>query len=470
MDNKATKAGVGYTIGNTLVKGISFLTLPLFSRLMTTEEFGVYNVFISYESILFVIIGLAIHTSMRSAKLEFPGKIDEFTSSVSLIYLVNLTFFGFVILFFGKQISGIVNFSEAVLVMLVLYSFGSAVLTLYNHRISLDYAYKKYLIIALINTVGNIGLSLFLILTVFSQKRDIGRITGATISLTVLSVVLLFQFYKLARPVFNREYWKFAIKYSLPIVPHGISQVLLAQFDRIAIRSMVGDAAAGIYSLAGNIKLILTIITESISTAWTTWFYEEFHTGNKEKIQDNAKKLCGLFCLFSVILIFISPELIHLLGGVEYLDGRYVAVPMIIDAFLLFVYNIVVTAEYYYKKTVFVMLGTIVAAVINLITNLIFIKKYGYIAAAYTTLFAYVIYLILHLTISRKLSGFFILPLNFLFLYSSLVILSAVLDLIFVEKLLLRLIFCFCIVASLAAWLAKISDVSAIIQRKFSDR
>ena len=466
MDNKATKAGIGYTIGNILVKGISFLTLPLFSRLMTTEEFGVYNVFISYESILFVIIGLAIHTSMRSAKLEFPGKIDEFTSSVSLIYLVNLTFFGFVILFFGKQISSLINFSEAVLVMLVFYSFGSAVLTLYNHRISLDYAYKKYLIIALINTVGNIGLSLFLILTVFSQKRDIGRITGATVSLTALSVVLLLQFYKLARPKYSPAYWKFAIKYSLPIVPHGISQVLLAQFDRIAIRSMVGDAAAGIYSLAGNIKLVLTIITESISTAWTTWFYEEFHTGNREKIQDNAKKLCGLFCLFSVILIFISPELIHLLGGIEYIDGRYVAVPMIIDAFLLFVYNIVVTAEYYYKKTIFVMLGTIVAAVINLITNLIFIKKYGYIAAAYTTLFAYVIYLILHLTISRKLSGFFILPLKFLFIYSSLIILSAVLDLIFVEKLWLRLIFCACIAAPLAAWLAKISDISEIIKKK----
>ena len=466
MDNKATKAGIGYTIGNILVKGISFLTLPLFSRLMTTEEFGVYNVFISYESILFVIIGLAIHTSMRSAKLEFPGKIDEYTSSVSLIYLVNLTFFGFVILFFGKQISSLINFSEAVLVMLVLYSFGSAVLTLYNHRISLDYAYKKYLIIALINTVGNIGLSLFLILTVFSQKRDIGRITGATVSLTALSVVLLLQFYKLARPKYSPAYWKFAIKYSLPIVPHGISQVLLAQFDRIAIRSMVGDAAAGIYSLAGNIKLILTIITESISTAWTTWFYEEFHTGNREKIQDNAKKLCGLFCLFSVILIFISPELIHLLGGIEYIDGRYVAVPMIIDAFLLFVYNIVVTAEYYYKKTIFVMLGTIVAAVINLITNLIFIKKYGYIAAAYTTLFAYVIYLILHLTISRKLSGFFILRLKFLFLYSSLIILSAVLDLIFVEKLWLRLIFCVSIAAPLAAWLAKISDISEIIKKK----
>ena len=43
-DGNALKAGVGYTIGNILVKGINFLTLPLFSRLLTTAEFGVYNI------------------------------------------------------------------------------------------------------------------------------------------------------------------------------------------------------------------------------------------------------------------------------------------------------------------------------------------------------------------------------------------------------------------------------------------
>ena len=44
--SKAIKAGVGYTLGNILVKGIGFISLPIFSRLMTTEEFGVYNIFI----------------------------------------------------------------------------------------------------------------------------------------------------------------------------------------------------------------------------------------------------------------------------------------------------------------------------------------------------------------------------------------------------------------------------------------
>ena len=88
-ESKALRSGVGYTLGNILIKGINFLTLPIFSRLLSPEEFGVYNVFASYDMILFVLIGLALHTSIQSANLEFRGKINSYTSSISLIYILN---------------------------------------------------------------------------------------------------------------------------------------------------------------------------------------------------------------------------------------------------------------------------------------------------------------------------------------------------------------------------------------------
>ncbi|MBQ8003704.1 MAG: oligosaccharide flippase family protein [Oscillospiraceae bacterium] len=88
-DNKVLRSGVGYTLGNILIKGINFLTLPIFSRLLSPEEFGVYNVFASYDAILFVLVGLALHTSIQSANLEFRGQINRYTSSITLIYVCN---------------------------------------------------------------------------------------------------------------------------------------------------------------------------------------------------------------------------------------------------------------------------------------------------------------------------------------------------------------------------------------------
>ena len=453
--NAALTAGIGYTVGNILIKGINILTLPLFSRLMTQEEFGVFNVFMSYDAILFVVVGLALHTSIRSANLHFRDQIDSYTSSVTLIYLLMAALFALMVLLFGETIAQLLGFGEKILYLLILFSTGSDLLTLYNTRISLDYSYKKYLVVALCNSLGNVAVSLTLILTVFRTDRDFGRMLGATAVITLIALCLLASLYRKARPRFNAAYWRFGLKFSLPIVPHGVSQVLLAQFDRIMIRNIVSDAAAGIYSLAANIKLILTVITTSISAAWSTWFYEQMDRGDRDGIRRRATQLCCLFTILTVGLLAISPELIWILGGSDYALAKYVAIPMILDGFVLFLYDVIVTGEYYTKKTIYIMLGTMAAAVLNIVLNYIFILKYGFIAAAYTTLVSYVCYLLLHAWISRRLVGFSIVPKRWLLIYSTITVIMAAASLLLLHNLVLRWAICAAIVIPMAALLLR---------------
>ena len=141
--NNALTAGLGYTVGNILIRCISILTLPIFSRLMTTEEFGVFNVFMSYDAVLYVIVGFALHSSIRSANLEFKGRIDEYTSSVSLIYLICAVILSALVLAFGDSIGSLLGFNNVLLYLLIIHSFSSALLNLYNTKISLNYSYKK---------------------------------------------------------------------------------------------------------------------------------------------------------------------------------------------------------------------------------------------------------------------------------------------------------------------------------------
>lgn len=440
--SKALSAGIGYTIGNILIKGINFIALPIFSRLMTTEEFGVYNVFLSYDAILFVVIGMALHSSLRSASYRYSGKIDEYTSSVLIIYIINFLIFFIIATIFGSFISSILGFNRITIYFLILYSFGSSILTLYNDRISLDYAYKKYILVALLNTAGNLFISLIFIFTVFSEAKDIGRIFGTTITIFIISLFLLYSLYKKALPKFNKEYWKFGIKYSLPIIPHGISQVLLGQFDRIMIRTIVGDSEAGIYSLGGNVNLFLNTITSSISSSWSTWFYSEMDKGNKKNIQDKAVQLSIFFLMLSIALIAVSPELVYILGGKAYGESKYVAMPIILSALTIALYNIIVPSEYYTGKTIYIMLGTIIAAIINIFTNYFFIHKYGYIAAAYTTVFSYICYLILHIVISYKLVNFFIIPLKYIMLFCIGLTLIYLWNIYFIENIIVRWLSC----------------------------
>lgn len=440
--NPALSAGVGYTIGNILIKGINFVMLPVFSRIMTTEEFGIYNIFLSYDAILSILIGMALHTSIKSANYKFPNKINQYTSSISLIYLGNAILLLILNFIFGNQIASVLFFDQRMLYILILYSFSNAILSLYNARISLDYSYKKYLLISFINSFGNVTLSMFFILTIFSTQKDFGRILGVMLTIFFMSIFLIYLLYKKAKPIYKKNYWKFGIKYSLPIVPHGISQVLLAQFDRIMISKLVNSSAAGIYSLAGNIKLIMTIITESISTAWSTWFYEEIEAGRINNIQVRAKQICCLFTIMSIGVLAISPELINILGGKEYEQGKYIAIPMIIDAFMLFIYNIVVIAEYYTQKTIYIMSGTVITAGINILLNYYYITKYGFIAAAYTTLFIYICYLIFHIFIAYKSIHFNVISIKFLLLFSTILMCMGILTLLYIHSNVIRYISC----------------------------
>jgi len=275
-----------------------------------------------------------------------------------------------------------------------------------------------------------------------------------------LAVAILIIFFKSAKPKFNKEYWKFGLKYSLPIVPHGISQVLLGQFDRVMISKMVSDSAAGIYSLAGNLKIIMTVITNSISAAWNTWFYEMMDKGDKAAIRKRAVQLGAFFTILSVGLMAISPEMVFILGGKEYDLAKYVAIPMILDALVLFFYDLVVSGEYYSKKTINIMLATMGAAVLNVVLNYIFIAKYGFIAAAYTTLAAYTIYLILHIVISRKMVKFFILPLKWMLAFAAIAAIMAAGCIVFMNNLILRWLLCAVIIIPMLLLLIK--DVGGV--------
>ena len=88
--SKAIKAGLGYVIGNYMLKGLSFLTIPIFTHLLTPSDYGTFNTFTASESICMVLLGLAIHSSYKNAKYKYgdmDGKnlFDNYVSTTMLL-------------------------------------------------------------------------------------------------------------------------------------------------------------------------------------------------------------------------------------------------------------------------------------------------------------------------------------------------------------------------------------------------
>lgn len=407
--NKVIKAGIGYTLGNILIRGVGFISIPIFTRLMSTEDYGLYNTYAAYESILYLIIGLTLNSSVKSAKLEFQEKFDEYISSISTLVIVNTGLWLIVTNIIYPLLYGYIwEYNRAILNVLVLHSGASALLVIYNAAVSVRFQYRDYLKIATLNSVGGVVLSIILIKFVFRNCTYLGRILGVVSALCITSILILRYFFKKAKPakpIISKKYCKFALNFSLPVVPHGVAQVLLSQFDRIMIKSMVGASEAGIYSFAGNISSIMKVITSSIETAWSPWFFEEYSKGNKKKIVQVTHYLVVGFSLFTSSVMLCMPELLKFMAPSDYWDGIKLVVPMSLDVFCTFLYTVYVQVEYYYKKTHYLMFGTVMTAIINVVLNSLMIPRYGYVIAAYTTLISYVCYFLFHYYLARRIAG-----------------------------------------------------------------
>lgn len=406
-NSKVIKAGVGYTVGNYLLRGISFLSVPIFARLLDQSDFGVYSLFLSYEGIIFVLLGFAIHSSYKNAKYKYTDEggvtYGNYVSNSLLLVAISGAIWFAVFLIFKDKLSELLGVSEDCVPLLILFSYSTAIITCFNSDVGLEYKYSEYLKISAFNAIGNILFSIILIKFVFPERRYLGRIIGTVTPMFISAIIINIRTLRRAvfKDIFATLHW--GLGYSLPIIPHGLSQIVLSSFDRIMISKMIGSVEAGIYSFAYTLYTILSVITTSCDTVWTSWFYEKMHADECSSIKRYGSYYVISICLLANLLVVTSPELILILGGEKYKEAIWCVPPIVAGGYFSFLYYLPVNIEYYYEKTKFIAIGTTTAATVNIILNYICIERFGYVAAAYTTLLTYLIYFLFHLFIAKSI-------------------------------------------------------------------
>ena len=400
----AAVAGIGYTIGNILIKGLSFITLPIFTRLMSTEAYGLYTTFVSYESIITLVISLGLHASLKAAKVEYKEKVDEYVSTVMVLPMLFLLGTLLMLIPFGNIAVSFLGLNRLWIILMLVQSWGSTIVTMYNCRISLDFAYKKYLLLSLVNSFSNVVLSLILVTTVCKNNTFVGRAIGTSVPVIIVAVVLCIAFFKKAKATCSKEYIRFGLSYSLPLIPHGVSQLILAQFGKIVIQKKVGNEAAGVYGFAYTIALIPQIVITSLDTVWGPWFFSAYEKGDIKGIKTRTTQYVALFSAFTGGVFCVAPEIVKLMSASEYWDAIEIVGPAVLGVYFTFLYTIPSQVEHYYKKTKYIAIGTVAAAVLNVAANVILVPRYGYEAAVYVTVATYVVYFVFHVLIANGIT------------------------------------------------------------------
>lgn len=398
--NKVLKAGVWYTICNFIVKGLTFISMPIFTRLMTTSDIGLFSNITSWFYILTIITTFDIYTSVTIARFEYKDDLDEYISSTLFLGTLITAGFYVIVLVFHVFFENLFLIDFLTLNLIFMYLLVYPAVQMYQVKNRITYKYIPTIIITFLNAFLSTGISVILVLTM--NNKLYGRIFGYFIPLIIISLIVYILIMKKGKSI-SKKYWKYALKVSIPMICHSLASYILSSSDKIMITKLISSDANALYSVSYTISMVVSILWSSMNNAWSPWAYEQMDKQNYNLLKKNSKPYFVFFFIIAFCFILVAPEILYVMGGKSYMSSVYVIPPIMVGYIFQFVYSFYVNIEYYHKKQKYIAMGTTIAATINILLNFLFIPLFGYIAAAYTTLVGYMVLFFVHYLIVKKM-------------------------------------------------------------------
>ena len=384
------KATFWAIICNILQKCISFITTPIFTRMLTTEQFGICSMFDSWYMIIVLFTSLSIYSnSFNNAMVKYEKEKEKYISvASSLINVISLIFCSLVIIFrkFFSRLMGLPVFAIYILTLQLIFIPNYSI---WMAKKRYEYEYVSAVIATLFITVGSPVLGVILIK--FTEYKAEAKILAFGVTQIVLGIVFLIHNVFKGKKIYDKEIWIYVLKFNIPLIPYYLSSMLLAQSDRIMIGKMEGPEIAAIYSLAYTLSLIMTIISNAINQSLIPYIYKKLKKNIYTGIDKIVSMSCGIVTGINIILMLIGPELILFFGTNEYQSAIWVIPPVAASVLYIYIYQMFGIILMYFEKNKVMVISSSFTAILNIILNYFGIKKWGYIAAGYTTLISYMI-------------------------------------------------------------------------------
>lgn len=395
------KASLWYTICNIINKGVALLTTPIFTRVMTEEQYGQFAIFQSWVSIFIIFTSLNIFLGgYQKGLLLFENDVARFTSSqLGLIITITSAFLA-IYLCAPNYWSSLFELSPILMIAMFAELYLMPATELWSAKQRFDYQYKKYVLLTIFMSIFSVAVGVITVIN--TPYKTEARIYSDMLAKSIGGILLLIILFKRGRQFYSKQYWKYALAFNLPLIPHYLSHFVLNQSDRLMIGKMVGNAQAAYYSVAYSISSMMLLITTAINNSLTPYIYKSIKSKNTHSISKIANALVLLVAGLCICVTAFAPEVIYIFAGIAYLDAIYVIPPISLSIFFIFIYSLFSTIEYYFMKTKWISIATFICAVVNLTLNYVFIKIFGYYAAGYTTLVSYMLLSCMHFTFYKR--------------------------------------------------------------------
>lgn len=397
------KAIIWFTLATIIQNAILFLVTPLYTRILTDEQYGVFSVYQSWQQIISIIAILALDRCITVGFIKFKENRKEFLSSVQALMTVLVMLFVIIIVIFGDFFEKLINLPMYIIIAMFIVALMNNTLANWSWYQRYTYSYKKLALVTILSTIIIQVMSVLAIIYLPFENKGNVLVMSMAVGKLILYGIIYISVYINGNMFFRKEYWKFALKYSIAIVPHALAQIVLNSSDRIMIDKICGRADAAYYGVTYSAAMVLNIIMNSINSAVQPWFFDKIRQKDFESIKKQTNILLIISAALSIGVSLFAPEILKIMAPSSYSNALWVFPSVAGSIFFYSMYLYFSNFESYYEKPVYFSIATTIGAIVNIVLNLIFIPKFGFVVAGYTTLICYMLFAIMHYIFMKKI-------------------------------------------------------------------
>lgn len=397
-----------YSLGNILLTAVSFILLPLYTRVLSPSDYGQLELLYLVAGVLVIFFGFNISSgynrfyftdkNINSRRTLFMTSqaFNIFCSAVGvLIIFINVDYFSKLILNIeqGNYLLKLITIATVTDVL--------AQVPISNLR-NRDKAWS-YIQVSILTLVFTIFFTIYFIVFIDLGVVGVlyGKILGSLISLIYLYYLTWSEFHC----QLSKRMLLGMLSFSIFLVPSNLSSLVLNMSNRFFLSEYQSLEDVGLFSLGVKIAGVIPIlITEPVKKAFIPYIFDLSDQLNKCKslLSDFIRLFFAGVSIFVLIFSIFANDLVYLMASDSYLGSSSVVFIMSFSNLLIGTAAIVVLAIHITKKTWIVTLIWLLSSLLNIALNILLIPIYSKMGAAYATLLSILFILVFYIIAAKK--------------------------------------------------------------------
>ncbi len=400
-----------YGLSTILARIINFLFVPIYTRLLSPESYGVVTEFMAYIAVLQVVLVLGLETGcFRFANKEGVDPKKVYSSAFVTVFCVSATFLALMVAFAGplSSLLGYVGYESCIMYMGGILALDAVTAILFA-KLRQESRALKFAIFKTIKIITETAANLVLFLW-FPKHVDTARwllnfipatpdfsyvIFAIFISCIVCGLLFIPEFMKLSFRL-DRKLIRQMLAYSLPLMIAALPGVINDFLDRILFRFFDTNADAwrsslGLYQAAVKLAVIMNLFIQMFRYAAEPFFFKRASEKDSRVLYASVQEYFTAFCGLVFLGVILYIDIIALILGPQFRSAVGIVPIMLLSYMIL---GMLFNVSMWYKlsgKTNMAIWITLSGLVVTALVIIVFMPKYSYWAAAFGHLASYIV-------------------------------------------------------------------------------